>query len=360
MFHARTAFILGAGSSHEVGLPLGGTLAARISSLVDFKFKEGYKMISGDAGLYSAIRRRFSSTAHEYREAGTFIVSGIQLADSIDDFLSLHQSDDKITLVGKLGIVRAILGEEQNSILYPSGRRQSIDFTRLNDSWFVKLLKMASRAVPKEQVDNLFSNVAFVNFNYDRCLEFFLWRGLQQLYGIDARHATEVVSRLRIFHPYGSVGPLKVDSTESGIEFGATDVDWFEAATRIKTYSEKVDEGEDLASIREEIAKARLIIFLGIHFHEQNIELITPTTKMTAENIFGTALGFSDEDRSVVEDQLQVFLAKMYSEGVFLGSEDGPIRLRDLTCSQLFDRYSKTLPRPTALEPMTFPSSSTL
>jgi ribosomal protein S13 len=200
-----------------------------------------------------------------------------------------------------------------------------------------------------------FRMLRFINFNYDRCLEFFLWRGLQQLYGIGSRHAAEIVSKVRIFHPYGSVGPLQFDSVESGIEFGATEVDCFEAADRIKTYSEKVDEGEDLASIREEIAKARLIVFLGIHFHEQNIRLVTPTTKTAAENIFGTALGFSDEDQSVVEDQLQVFLSKKYRDGVFLGGTDGPIRLGDLTCSQLFDRYSKTLPRPAALEPVGLP-----
>jgi hypothetical protein len=164
MFHTRTVFVLGAGSSCEVGLPLGGTLATRISDLVNFKFDDGYRMVSGDAHLYSTIKRRFSSTVREYSAAGRFIASGIQLAESIDDFLSLHQSDDKITLVGKLGIVRAILKEERSSILYPSGQRQSIDFKKLGDSWFVKFLKMASRAVPKEHVDGLFSNVAFHQF----------------------------------------------------------------------------------------------------------------------------------------------------------------------------------------------------
>lgn len=205
--------------------------------------------------------------------------------------------------------------------------------------------------MPKEDVDAILSNVSFVNFNYDRCLEFFLCRGLQRLYGVDERRAAEIVSRVKVFRPYGSVGPLKMTSNGPGIEFAANDVDPIEAASRIKTYSEKVDEGDDLKEMRDEIAQAKLIVFLGIHFHEQNIKLITPTTRAAAENVFATAFGFSDEDRSVVEDQLGVFLAKKYRDGTYLRG-DHPIRLQNLTCNQLFDRYSKTLPRPTPIEPM--------
>lgn len=113
MLNSRTVFILGAGSSHEAGLPLGSVLAARISELVNFRFEDGTAMASGDSDLYAAIKRRFGSSTNEYRRAGAFIASGIQLADSIDDFLSLHHSDEKITFVGKLGIVKAILSAEQ-------------------------------------------------------------------------------------------------------------------------------------------------------------------------------------------------------------------------------------------------------
>lgn len=332
MFQTRTVFVLGAGSSHEVGLPLGKALAATISELFDFKFENGTTLVSGDPELYSSIRQKFRSEANEYRRAGAFIASGIQLADSIDDFLSLHHSDDRITFIGKLGVAKAIFAAEQNSYLYPRGPagEEIIDFGKLKDTWFVKLFKMLSRELPKESVDTIFNNVSFVNFNYDRCLEFFLSRGLQKLYEIDRLRAAEIVSRVKVFRPYGSVGPLKMAPNATGIDFGANDVDFIDAAGRIKTYSEKIDEGAELESVRDEIAAAKLIVFLGMHFHEQNIKLIAPRKKTSAENIFATAVGFSDEDRSVIDGQINIFLAKKFRDGNFIDGET-PIRIQNLT-----------------------------
>jgi hypothetical protein len=354
MFHVPAVLILGAGASNEVGLPLGKELAAKISKLVDFRFEHGVRMVSGDADLYSIIKQKFGSNVNEYRRAGAFIASGIQLADSIDDFLSLHQSDKKITIVGKLGIAKAILAAERKSGLCPRGDsgEETVDFKSLNDTWFVKLLKILSRDVRRENVEAFFTNVSFVNFNYDRCLEFFFWRSLQQLYGVNEHKAAEIVSHMKVFRPYGSVGALKMTSGGSGIKFAEENSNCLAASSGIRTYSEKIDENDDLELMRAEIGKAKLIVFLGIHFHEQNIKLITPK-KATAENIFGTARNFSDEDRSVVEGQLGIFLARKYRDGNFVNG-DAPIRLQNLTCSQLFDRYSKTLPRPTPIEPVNF------
>ncbi|MEA2896590.1 MAG: hypothetical protein QOJ84_2205 [Bradyrhizobium sp.] len=49
-----------------------------------------------------------------------------------------------------------------------------------------------------ENLERIFDNVAFVNFNYDRCLEQFLWLALQQLYLINEECAAELVSGLTI------------------------------------------------------------------------------------------------------------------------------------------------------------------
>ena len=42
------------------------------------------------------------------------------------------------------------------------------------DTWLVKFMYMLGRGVPKENVREIFDNVSFIVFNYDRCVEFFL------------------------------------------------------------------------------------------------------------------------------------------------------------------------------------------
>jgi hypothetical protein len=355
MFSSPTVFVLGAGASCEAGFPLGSELAAKISELVNFRFEGGRTLVSGDAGLYSTLETRFGSNANEYRRAGVFVAGGIQLADSIDDFLSLHQADSLITTVGKLGIAKAILTAERKSKMYPQGLpgKEAVNFKKLNETWYVKLLKILSRETAKEQVGDIFRNVAFINFNYDRSLEFFFWRGLQLLYGINASDAAKIVSKMRVFRPYGFIGQLDMGPDNPGVEFGADDADCTEISVRIKTYSEKVREDDELRSLRDEVINSKLIVFLGMHFHEQNLKIITPSGRTKVTNIFATAYGLSPEDRSVVEERLQVFLSKKFRDGVFLVG-DSPVRLSDISCSGLFSQYSKTLPNPTELEPHSF------
>jgi hypothetical protein len=104
-----------------------------------------------------------------YLRAGQLIRGGIQLANSIDDFIDLHQDNEPLKLCGKLAIVRSILEAEGKSKLRITGERPRLeDFTAMADAWLVKLFKLLTRGVPKARAASAFSNVAFINFNYDR------------------------------------------------------------------------------------------------------------------------------------------------------------------------------------------------
>src|SRR5262249_23859855 len=94
MFKRRTLFILGAGSSAEVGLPLGKELASAIGKKMDIRFEHGFNPIGdGDLGLFSQVTgsRRHESTA--YQIAAWRIRDGIAFAQSIDDFLDQHRTN---------------------------------------------------------------------------------------------------------------------------------------------------------------------------------------------------------------------------------------------------------------------------
>ena len=59
------------------------------------------------------------------------------------------------------------------------------------NSWIVKFIRVLNRGVPFADRRKLFNNVAFIVFNYDRCLEHFLLHAIRQLYLIAEPEALE-------------------------------------------------------------------------------------------------------------------------------------------------------------------------
>ena len=138
---------------------------------------------------------------------------------------------------------------------------------------------------------------------------------------------------MSIIHPYGSLGPLTWQSQNEGIEFGA-DIDGARLARisqRILTFNESVAD-EVQAAAREAIQNARLIMFLGFAYHEQNMRFLEVKNYADAQ-IFGTAAGFSDFDKAVIQSD---FVTKF-------GIPSYAVHLYDGYCSGIFSEYSRAL-----------------
>jgi len=149
MFKRKTLFVLGAGASAEVGLPVGTALAKTIGKKLDIRFESYTRFIGqGDRDLYESVTRGRSDRIG-LQHAGLRIRDGIELAQSIDDFLDLHRSDKLMTIYGKAAIVRSILDAEGKSDLYynpfgDSGRKR-FDASIVANTWFVKFMRMLGR-----------------------------------------------------------------------------------------------------------------------------------------------------------------------------------------------------------------------
>jgi hypothetical protein len=274
MFNRRTLFVLGAGSSAEVDLPVGKKLAESIGSKMDIRFEFGNKSIcSGDMALYSQMTGQMRYNVQEFQQAAWLIRDGIGLAQSIDDFLDIHRNNANLNLYGKAAIVKAVLEAEHGSKLYfdrNSGTGAAFDPSRLADTWFVKFMHMLSRGIPRENVREIFEGLSFINFNYDRCVEFFLANALQKLHGISEDEAADILTDLQIIHPYGVV---------EKVPFGATSANYLELAAGIKTYTEQLGEQDVTQGIKNEIQRAECIVFLGFAYHRQNMQILTPDTE---------------------------------------------------------------------------------
>lgn len=340
MFKSKTVFVVGAGASFELGFPLGSGLKDRIGDLSDFYFDYA-ELIRGDELVQQALHMSYKAAGRDgnlaYR-AGLAMKSALPLAISIDNYLEAHSTDEHAQIVGKLAIVRAILEAEGNTRLTTGRGRSSIDFsdTTLQGSWLTRLIRNLTEGVKREDTDDLFENVGFITFNYDRSLEEFLWRALQTYYGMTEQRAAEIVGTQLVYHAYGSVGRLPWQSgggpeAPYGEKVSATTL--LELSKRVQTFSEQIDNAHHSAMI-ERLGKARTVVFLGFGFLEQNMQLLELQGLRTAERVYATALGFSRSDCDVITERIREVLV----------DESVPVELRnDLTAARLFDEYSRSI-----------------
>jgi hypothetical protein len=335
MFRTQTLFIVGAGASAEFGLPVGRDLAKTIATKMDIRFERGVTPIGqGDLDLYQNVTQQRRDRIDEFQNAGWLIRDGVGLAASIDDFLDQHRMNEVANLYGKAAIVKSILEAERGSRLYFNrfvDSNTDLNVEGLADTWLVKFMHMLGRNVPKENVREIFDPVSFVIFNYDRCIEFFLGHALQKAYGIVEDEAFEIVGDLHIIHPFGDAGNLEQ------VPFGTTSADYRKLAGAVKTYTEQLGAGDVVTQIRNEVYRAKSIIFLGFAYHSQNMLMFRPDRPEQHKKIFGTAFRMSDADVDVVVHQLAEFFAMSVTQRAQIKIDNKH------KSADLFDYYAKSL-----------------
>lgn len=353
MFNRKTLFVIGAGAGFDIDVPVGRELAEHIFQRTKIVLDHGrLGRDTYDEDLALNFFERGDPKANDYAQAFEVIRNGVLLANSIDDFLNIHEGAPAVVTAGKAAIVRTILHAERHCKLYvdPSNIYNKMNVVDIRDSWFVKFMQVLGPGKKVSDVDSFLDDVSFITFNYDRCLEHFLRHALQLLYGIQPQKAAEIVAKADIIHPYGSVGTLE-KMQFGGIEHAR--MDFRELSKGIKTYTERIEEPEVLQSMQTAIRKAKCIVFLGFAYHKQNMALLKPPRSRKTKQIYGTAFKMSDSDVEEVVSELESFFPDNENNepvegpgGVPLPTLDQHYNIRidnKLTCSQLFDYYAKSL-----------------
>lgn len=345
MARTKTLFVLGAGASVEVGLPLGAELTRTIASLVDIKFENGHIQTSGDKDIVEALRTLVRLPGNNpgdfnpYISAGREIAKAMPLAMSIDNYLDAHRSNKPLVACGKLGIVTAILQAERTSkLIFPFDQLSPSDFNQASTSWFMQLWRLMAEGISKEAIDAVTENISFVVFNYDRCLEHFLVRAAQHHFTLGRQDAQQLISKIPIVHPYGSISRLPGFGGESnGIDYGERvhGSKLLHASQQIRTFTERIEDPGELRRIRGLVEDAERIVFLGFAFHKPNMELLRPEESPHAKAVFATTKGVSDSDRNVIAAQVREILGD--------AARASKIEIAPKTCAELFADYWRSL-----------------
>lgn len=344
MFNRKTLFVVGAGGSKELGLPIGDELKGKIAERVNISFSDGYNRSSGDRDVYRAVQNRLrelgESNGNPYWAAGRSIAAAMPQALSIDNYLDAHSTDRYIVDMGKIGIVSSILEAERQSILYDDWRTGARhNFKKTANTWHNTFCKILTEGVRREDLDSLFQNVSFITFNYDRCIEHYIALWLESYYRIEATEAQNLVKTMPIVHPYGRIGPLPWQTNQLPVPYGADpqEHDLSVLAKNIRTFTEQVDDETVPEKMKELVAEAHQIVYLGFSFGSQNMDLLKPENCHIYKKAYGTTLGLSGPNIQVIRNRLTNDLV-IHSQ-VFMTSID----FSGSTCQNLLEDYSRVL-----------------
>ncbi|MCT2399017.1 hypothetical protein [Novosphingobium mangrovi (ex Huang et al. 2023)] len=347
MFRQKTTIVVGAGASCELGLPSGDGLKDQIVSLLERTNENAYgfsdnTMLQIMRSFAGADVPSLQNNLQPYKAAADRILRGLPLALSIDNFLHSHQDDPHLVDLGKLCIAICILRAERSSYLFQRSNMHALFSERdempqastrgekLAKTWYPAFARLLMSGVQRNNIKEAFENVRFVIFNYDRCLEQFIWMALQDYFDIDGEEAAEVLEDVRFNHPYGSLGVLPWrGQSEANLPLGGgDDLDYWKIGKRLQTFTESV-RSQVVHNVAQAVHSADTLLVLGFGYLDQNLQLLRPQMRGNAKRAISTAYGVSDADQRILKQAL-LTLGNQSPEMTYL--EPG-------SCSELFDHF---------------------
>jgi hypothetical protein len=342
MFDRRTVFVVGAGGSAELGLPVGLKLTGLIAGKVNIGYRNGYDLASGDKGIVTAtqyfVKKAGQTDPNPYYEAGRAIAAGMPQAISIDNYMHTHAADPLVIQMGKFGIAASIIEAEQNSALYLKDQHGALAFGQIKPSWHNTFCKMLLEGADRNDPERIFDNVAFITFNYDRCIEHYVMHAVETYLRLDRATAQELTRKLTVIHPYGQIGKLPWQY-DKGVSYGADlhHSQLIDIAGQIKTFTERVEDDAMMGRIHQLLSQAEVLVYLGFSYGDMNMRLMS--LKNAGERvIYGTSKGLSSPNQRIVE--LEIVNA--------MGPDKAAVKsidLADMYCLDFLDAYWKPIMR---------------
>lgn len=336
MIKEPTLFVVGAGASVSLGFPTGASLVSSISQKLRFDL-DAFGKVQGEEILWRAIDlycKEVGGNIQEYFNAAREISSGIGLTDSIDRYVDSHSHDPTFAAVAKLAIAFFILEAEATANEQYYSRMQELKFLNVPENyWLASFCKLHFANYKRNDLDSIFEKVAFVSFNYDRCIQNNLAIGLAKHFRLTDSEATQLVTKAKIVHPYGSLGDTFGGSNSHPFPFGSrlSSTTIVAASKGINTFTEGPNNTNFKLMMRELMDWTKNIVFLGFGFAEPNLRLLgsSDVTK-PPKQIIGTAFKMTRPNISYL-DQI---LPQMFNSPNAI-----PLR-SDLEAERLLDEYS--------------------
>jgi hypothetical protein len=318
MFNKPTDLIIGAGASAEFSMPVGSALTTRVASSVTL----GSGRTPNNEVLRQQMRECLGSDrANKLFRLGAILAAVVTQFVSMDEALHFLSDEADIVELGKLAIAHEIMNAEHLSNLYKALQANDPSVGDTNNTWAYGFLRLALSASRRAELSELFANVTVIDFNYDRILPQYLYWALQRNLEIPKEMAAECVRKLKILHPYGSLGQLEWQSASGFLSFGAIEGNLAEISKRIRTYTEEA-RGAEYSQISAAIDDAKVVIVIGVGFHRQNIRLASTSDSLMPRpgmRAFVTAHGIDHRNHDAIRREMANALACDPAPEIFEG-----------------------------------------
>jgi hypothetical protein len=206
---------------------------------------------------------------------------------SVDAFLEYRP---EFIHLGKTAIAEALIPFEDEEKLFSS-----------KNNWMGYLLEKLN--APLDKFDK--NRLSVITFNYDRSVEWYLFKALRARYGLNPQRAQELLHHVPIIHVHGILGGLPWE--QNGREYiprpernGV-----YLARERIKIIHEEIKKDPEFEHARQAMINAHRIIYLGFGYHPVNVQRIaTYFTGRRVTHVFGSAFGLTKIEQASVLKRL--------------------------------------------------------
>jgi len=277
-------FILGAGASKPYGFPTGDELVLEIQE----------SCIKKTGVIYGHLKDQFHPRAIE--TFGTELRDSTQV--SIDSFLKNRTEFDE---AGKKAIVAKILKCESNvPAFYPR-----------EGNWIKYLI---NDFIGKNKSDWIKAKLNFITFNYDRSLEYILFRSIQSSFGLDLEQSKQIFQKFYIHHFYGSIGNLpfqeNYNNASEYVPIPVQKKEWegHYVSKNFKNIKVMWDERENHdgpdAGLLDYFYLSKKIFILGFGFDEFNLQRLGVDWAKITGDIYASSYQQSETERKRIIHRL--------------------------------------------------------
>lgn len=335
MIRTKTTFIVGAGASTELSLPSNEDLLLKIGQSFDFS-RLGTETQTRDSLMLSQylgkLAGRIGKGEADIHRAADRLRIASKLGRSIDTVLDQHDTDPLIAACGKLAIVHFLCQAEAKSILRLTPRVAGDLPIQGSETWLYQLGQLVTSGVPRSRVDRCLDELSIVCFNYDRSIEHFLPHAMVMAFGMSLREAQAIVAaKLRIYHPYGTIGRLPWQQGEGAdVEWG-TEQPWniHNLAVGIRTSGDIMRDHAALKVMHGMMSNAKRIVFAGFGYQPQNMDMLIDYGLSHDPEVIGTVWGLSAVNVAAVTRTLQRKCGLETPENLLLGAQRANDLMRD-------------------------------
>ena len=270
MIKEKTVYILGAGASKPYGYPTGKELTNYIrNKLINDIIKDT------EIPQHSLYITKIEEIINKFSKSTN---------KSIDLFLTRNPEYEEL---GKKIIVYSIIKNELKS-------KRPEELIKDDEDWFSELFDHLTDELIEPNSYSKFqeNNFSIITFNYDRSLEYFLFKALNNSFTkTKATEIAKILLNIPIIHVYGKIANLPWEDTDFFLNYKEINIkSYMDLAKNINViYSNRVDE-ERITKAKKLINDAERIFFLGFGYANENMEILNIADNINRnQKIYGTA-----------------------------------------------------------------------